>query len=107
MTVQGYFRSPDGLGIRFGLTVTKRTGNAVVRNRIKRRLRAACREALAPHRAHDVDIVVIARTAVLTVDYEELKRILTKALSVVLRGGQKRRDDNHVAPGGSKNVTAD
>ncbi|MFD0464270.1 ribonuclease P protein component [Microvirga aerilata] len=41
MTVQARLREGSGLGLRFGLTVTKRVGHATERNRIKRRLRAA------------------------------------------------------------------
>ncbi len=35
-----------GMGKRFGITVTKKIGNAVVRNRMKRRLRELLRAAL-------------------------------------------------------------
>ncbi|MCC5978449.1 MAG: ribonuclease P protein component [Salinarimonas sp.] len=44
MTVQGRLRGDDAEGMRIGFTLTKRVGNAVERNRIKRRLRAAVRE---------------------------------------------------------------
>ncbi len=45
MTVQGRLREDDGTGgLRIGFTLTKRVGNAVVRNRIKRRLRAAVKQ---------------------------------------------------------------
>ena len=45
MTVQGRLREDDASGgMRIGFTVTKRVGNAVERNRIKRRLRAAVRQ---------------------------------------------------------------
>ncbi len=48
MTVQGRLRERDELGLRFGLTVTKKVGHATERNRIKRRLRAAVQEAAEP-----------------------------------------------------------
>jgi ribonuclease P protein component len=53
----------DGGPARFGFTVTKKVGNAVVRNRTRRRLRAAARlvmddPALAGH-----DLVLIGRDA--------------------------------------------
>lgn len=48
-------------GARFGFTVTKKLGNAVRRNRIKRRLREAVR-SVAPQLARDgCDYVLIAR----------------------------------------------
>jgi len=43
MTVQGRLRDDETGGMRVGFTLTKRVGNAVERNRIKRRLRAAVR----------------------------------------------------------------
>jgi ribonuclease P protein component len=39
-------RRDDSPAIRLGITVTKKIGNAVVRNRMKRRLRALAREVL-------------------------------------------------------------
>lgn len=67
---------------RLGFTVTKKVGNAVVRNRTKRRLRAAARAVLADTSAPGVDLVLIgrgetrARPFVLLVD--DLRRTMTK-----------------------------
>lgn len=44
MTVQGRLRDDETGSMRVGFTLTKRVGNAVERNRIKRRLRAAVRQ---------------------------------------------------------------
>ena len=46
---------------RVGFTVTKKVGNAVVRNRTKRRLREAVRLALDPGAYRGFDMVVIGR----------------------------------------------
>jgi ribonuclease P protein component len=58
-------RAGDGApssGPRFGFTVTKKLGNAVTRNRIKRRLRAAL-ASVAGQAAHpEFDYVIVART---------------------------------------------
>jgi ribonuclease P protein component len=52
---------PSGLpGARVGYTVTTKCGNAVVRNRIKRRLRALVRELLPAHARDGFDYVFIA-----------------------------------------------
>ena len=44
-----------GHGMRYGITVTKRIGNAVVRNRMKRRFRALLREVLPDLGMADTD----------------------------------------------------
>lgn len=63
---------PNGLDrSRFGFLVSKRIGNAVVRNRVKRRLREAVR--LTPVKA-GWDAVFIARRGVEKAEYQELKQ---------------------------------
>ncbi|KAA6205711.1 MAG: ribonuclease P protein component [Candidatus Tokpelaia sp.] len=74
MPVKAGFLSP-----RLGLTVARKNGNAVCRNRIKRRLRAALRVgAIAELAAAQTDYVIIARPEILTVPFarliEELRR---------------------------------
>ena len=46
---------------RLGFTVTKKVGNAVVRNRTRRRLREAAREVLRTTAVQGVDLVLIGR----------------------------------------------
>lgn len=53
-------RQPDG-ALRLGFTATKRIGGAVVRNRAKRRLRAAARLVLGAAPPAGWDVVLIAR----------------------------------------------
>ncbi len=65
---------------RVGFTVTKKVGNAVIRNRVKRRLRAVAREIL-PHRARGgFDFVLIGRKGTLIRPFEALKSDLVQAL---------------------------
>ena len=73
--------SGDGLGLRAGFTVTKKIGNAVVRNRLKRRLRAAARAVLPGAGVPHADHVLIGRTEGLTRDFAVLKADLAKALA--------------------------
>lgn len=115
MTVQGRLRDPaeaPGAGLRIGLTVTKKVGHATERNRIKRRLRHATREALARHDAApgndspgaesavslatppdplpEADVVVIARRPALEAAYASLIDDFVRALHVVTKPGGSR-----------------
>ena len=82
-------RAPDASSdlIRIGYTVTTKCGNAVIRNRIKRRLRAAVRE-LAPSLAQPgYDYVFIARAGVTpngaNIPYASLREGLRRAFASV------------------------
>jgi ribonuclease P protein component len=67
----------DGDQVRFGFTATKKVGNAVIRNRVKRRLRAAADEIIKTHDLKSADIVLIARDTTVTAEWDELLRNLT------------------------------
>ena len=82
LVLQALPRGDEGPA-RLGFTVTKKVGNAVVRNRTRRRLREAARQALAAAPVRGADLVLIGRDAtrgrefVLLVD--DLQRALDKA----------------------------
>ncbi|MES1202913.1 MAG: ribonuclease P protein component [Pseudomonadota bacterium] len=60
LIVEARRREPDGpMGL--GLTATKKIGNAVTRNRARRRLREAARQLLPQHGLAGVDYVLVAR----------------------------------------------
>ncbi len=66
-------RVRDDLGEpRIGFTVTRKLGNAVVRNRIKRRLREAVRVASGLDLRRGHDYVFIGRAATLVQDFKDL-----------------------------------
>jgi ribonuclease P protein component len=65
---------------RVGFTVTKKVGNAVVRNRIKRRFRAAS-DGLEAEFAPATDYVIVARRDALTAPFDTLTGELAGALA--------------------------
>ena len=72
--------------MRVGFTVTKKVGNAVVRNRMKRRLRALARELLPAAGIRGADHVLIGRDGGIERDHAALKVELAKALAKIARG---------------------
>jgi ribonuclease P protein component len=73
-------RGDDDLTMRVGFTVTKKIGNAVVRNRMKRRFRALARETLPEHGIAGADHVFIGRAGGIERDYASLVAELKRAL---------------------------
>ena len=65
---------------RVGLTASKKIGNAVCRNRARRRMRALARQHLAPLARPGVDYVLIARHDTVSCDWQDLVTGLTKAI---------------------------
>lgn len=61
MLVQGRDRGDGDPTVRAGFTCSKKVGNAVVRNRAKRRLRAVARELLPAHGRPGWDYALIGR----------------------------------------------
>ncbi|KRE11858.1 hypothetical protein ASE63_19070 [Bosea sp. Root381] len=93
-------------GLRLGLTASRKTGNAVKRNRIRRRLRAAAAQALRDQAARPCDIVIVARPEVLGADFQALVADLSIAIDRARpqkpRGAssadRRRPRDKRVAP---------
>ncbi|MEX2409242.1 MAG: ribonuclease P protein component [Rhodovibrionaceae bacterium] len=69
--------------VRLGLTASRKVGNAVARNRARRRLRAAAQEVLTGLGRSGMDYVLIARGETGTRPYPELLQDLRAALSKV------------------------
>lgn len=76
---------PNGLEhSRLGLTVSRRVGNAVVRNRIKRRLREIFRRA-GQSLPQGIDLVAVARPPAAQLPFAELSRLTHQALETIAR----------------------
>ena len=75
----------NGPGVRLGLTTTKKLGGAVIRNRIRRRLRAAAREVFPQSATPGTDYVLVARKAAYERNYpallDDMKRALLRLAS--------------------------
>ena len=78
-------RGDDSDAIRVGYTVTKKVGNAVVRNRMKRRLRALARDLLPVRGLPGADHVLIGRSDGIERDFALLRGEFERALQKVAR----------------------
>ena len=79
-------RDNEGQGKRFGVTVTKKIGNAVVRNRMKRRFRELLRAALPEEGLPGHDHVLIGREGGVERDFATMRAELSQALARAHQG---------------------
>jgi ribonuclease P protein component len=102
--VQARRRAEDG-PVRIGLTVSRQVGNAVERNRVRRRLREMVRlsQGGGMHDGHDY--VLIGRRAALAVPFGQMKQELDAALSRIhdperapATGGARERSPHQGSP---------
>ena len=75
--------------LRFGLTATKKIGNAVMRNRTRRRLRGLAHEILSAHGQPGYDYVLIGRAATKHRTWDGLRTDLRSALKKLHKTGNK------------------
>jgi ribonuclease P protein component len=78
-------RADGDLAKRLGITVTKKIGNAVVRNRMKRRFRALARDVIIDSGVAGADHILIGRNAGIERDFATLRADLAKAVAKLAR----------------------
>jgi ribonuclease P protein component len=76
-------RRLDSGAARFGFTVTKKTGNAVERARMRRRLKEAIRTTEGLPVRHGHDYVMVARRDALRTPFSELSKQIGRALAAI------------------------
>jgi ribonuclease P protein component len=82
LVLQALPRDDEGPA-RLGFTVTKKIGNAVIRNRTRRRLKEAARRVLTEWPLSGVDLVLIGRAGTIERDFSSLQDDLRRALAKV------------------------
>ena len=83
LVIQAITRDSDDW--RIGLTATKKIGNAVTRNRARRRMRALARDHLSPLAKNGIDYVLIARHDTATAYWQEMAYGMQKAIRYLHR----------------------
>lgn len=88
---------------RFGISVSKKVGNAVVRNRVRRRIREILRAAL-PELKQGFDGIIVARPASSEAEFTELSQALGELFrrSRLQREPEQPPDTPYTLPGGGR-----
>ena len=88
-------------GVRVGFTVSKKVGNSVMRNRLRRRFREAYRTYLGEIR-RDAHIIFIARAPVAEAEFREILKdmryLLTKAQLIEKKPEITKNEEHTVDP---------
>ena len=94
LVLQAYKRGEpesEAAPARVGFTTSKKVGNAVKRNRARRRLRALAEEVLRPHARAGIDYVLVGRAVTVDRPYPDLARDLEQVIERVHSGRAKAR----------------
>lgn len=79
----------DAAPSRVGFTVSKKVGNAVERNRVRRRLREVVRQGGALAVQAGQDYVLIGRRAALAMPFRQISAEFARAMTRARRGAQQ------------------
>lgn len=88
-------------GPRVGLTVSRAMGKAVVRNRIKRRMREAVRGQIAALQA-PVDVVLHPSRRITDIEFAVVERDIAQVFEAIQKAAQRGMQPNHSGRAGER-----
>jgi ribonuclease P protein component len=74
-----FYTKTDRANYRVGVSVSKKLGNAVIRNRLRRQIRSCITRVLGEHTA-GYDLVFVARQGLADLPFDQILKVVTRAL---------------------------
>ncbi|MCH9852412.1 MAG: ribonuclease P protein component [Alphaproteobacteria bacterium] len=91
--VQYLKKNDNNKPCHIGFTASRKVGNAVIRNRSKRRLRALVRTHLTTLKRNDINYVFIARKETATIDFSKMEKKFIRALNKITSASTTSKND--------------
>lgn len=82
LTILVHFNNSRESVTKFGIVVSKKIGNAVVRNKLKRQFRAIFRESILSLKS-GLEIVVVAYPGIEKLSFAEINRVIENTLKAI------------------------
>ncbi|ADK69891.1 ribonuclease P protein component [Mycoplasma mycoides subsp. mycoides] len=78
-----YYKDNDQSYLKYGISVGKKIGNAVVRNKVKRQIRMILRQNINEIGTISKDVIILVRKSVLKLKYATLSKSLIKLIKEI------------------------
>ncbi|WP_434324576.1 ribonuclease P protein component [Mycoplasma capricolum] len=78
-----YYKDNDESYLKYGISVGKKIGNAVIRNKVKRQIRMILKQNISEIGTVSKDIIILVRKSVLELKYATLSKLLIKLIKEI------------------------
>ncbi|MDP4040715.1 ribonuclease P protein component [Mycoplasma mycoides] len=78
-----YYKDNDQSYLKYGISVGKKIGNAVIRNKVKRQIRMILRQNINEIGTVSKDVIILVRKSVLELKYATLSKSLIKLIKEI------------------------
>ncbi|QVK09324.1 ribonuclease P protein component [Mycoplasma mycoides] len=78
-----YYKDNDQSYLKYGISVGKKIGNAVIRNKVKRQIRMILRQNINEIGSISKDVIILVRKSVLELKYTTLSKSLIKLIKEI------------------------
>ncbi|ABC01335.1 ribonuclease P protein component [Mycoplasma capricolum subsp. capripneumoniae] len=78
-----YYKDNEESYLKYGISVGKKIGNAVIRNKVKRQIRMILKQNISEIGTVSKDIIILVRKSVLELKYATLSKLLIKLIKEI------------------------